>query len=265
MYTTIYTTPNSYKLISMRTLLTFISLSFTLMVYSQEPISSPDVEQYDTHRISSFSAGLELQTKYLWRGIEYGTAPTLFPSISYSTGGLYVYAMGGYAWNGSHQEVDFGISYTFSGISLGINDYYYPTEVGDTDHYFNYKGRSTGHWFEAALTYTPEKIPVWATVSTYFAGADKNPTNGKQAWSSYMEIGGQYDFKEEMNLSLAIGAALNKSFYNDYEHGFSVCNIALKYTKTFHYGYFTIPLGTTFVVNPYKNKIFLSFNAGISF
>lgn len=28
---------------------------------------------------SPFSASLELSTKYMWRGIEYGTAPTVFP------------------------------------------------------------------------------------------------------------------------------------------------------------------------------------------
>lgn len=34
---------------------------------------------------SPFSASLELSTKYMWRGIEYGTAPTVFPMIGYNT------------------------------------------------------------------------------------------------------------------------------------------------------------------------------------
>lgn len=55
--------------------------------------------------LSHFTASLELQTKYVWRGIEYGTAPTLFPSLSYSTAGFNAYVMGGYSWNGSHSEV----------------------------------------------------------------------------------------------------------------------------------------------------------------
>ena len=59
---------------------------------------------------SPFSASLELSTKYLWRGIEYGTAPTVFPMIGYNTPGFNVFAMGGYAIDGSHQEVDLGVS-----------------------------------------------------------------------------------------------------------------------------------------------------------
>lgn len=215
--------------------------------------------------LSHFSAGLELQTKYVWRGIEYGTAPTIFPTLSYSIEGFSVYGMGGYAWNGSHAEVDMGVSYSRWGITLGINDYYYPTSVGETDHYFNYKGKETGHWFEGTLTYSPEIIPVWATLSTYFAGADKRPDSGKQAWSTYAEIGGSYDFKYDMHISLAVGAALNKSFYNDYEHGFSVCNVNLRYGKDFTAGAFTFPLGVSFVINPFKNKTYFSFNGGVYF
>ena len=60
---------------------------------------------------SPFSASLELSTKYMWRGIEYGTAPTVFPMIGYNTHGFNAFAMGGYAIDGSHQEVDLGVSY----------------------------------------------------------------------------------------------------------------------------------------------------------
>lgn len=222
-------------------------------------------DEGDNQKTSHFTASLELQTKYMWRGIEYGTAPTLLPSLSYSIAGFSVYGMGGYAWNGSHQEVDMGVSYTLAGFTLGVNDYFYPSAVGAGDDYFNYKGKETGHWFEGSLSYYPEKIPVWVLVSTYFAGADRNTTTGKQAWSSYAEIGGQYDFKNDMYINLAVGAALNKSFYNDYEHGFGVCNIALKYGKNFEFGKFTVPLSVSYIINPVKEKTFVTFSAGISF
>ncbi len=79
---------------------------------------------------SPFGLGLDLQTKYVWRGMEMMTedsAPVLFPSFNYSFKGLYVYAMGAYAVNGKYAEVDLGISYTWNGLSVGFNDYYYPT------------------------------------------------------------------------------------------------------------------------------------------
>lgn len=57
---------------------------------------------------SPFSASLELSTKYMWRGIEYGTAPTVFPMIGYNTHGFNAFAMGAYAIDDSYQEVDLG-------------------------------------------------------------------------------------------------------------------------------------------------------------
>lgn len=88
---------------------------------------------------SNFSASVEFTTKYMWRGIEYGTSPVFLPMLSYDYKGLNVYAMGGYATNGSHQEVDFGISYNYKWLTIGVNDYYYPTAVGEKDNYFVFK------------------------------------------------------------------------------------------------------------------------------
>lgn len=125
-------------------------------------------------RKSPFGLGLDLQTKYIWRGMEMmaqESSPVLFPSVNYSWNGLFVYAMGGYAVNGEYAEVDLGISYTLKGFTLGFNDYYYPTVDSNKDNYFG--GENTGHWLEATLTYAPEKIPVWITVSNFFYGADK--------------------------------------------------------------------------------------------
>lgn len=215
-------------------------------------------------RASNFSLAMELTSKYMWRGIEYGTSPVLFPTIAYSTGGFYAYAMGGYAINGSHQEVDMGISYTLSDFTLAVNDYYYPTEVGAGDQYFNFRSAETGHWAEATLSYTPSRLPFWILVSSYFAGADKN-ADGDQAFSSYAEIGLHYDFLQDSQLSLAVGAALNDSFYNDYEGGFSICNIHAKYTYNAQIGSFTLPLSASYIINPYREKSFVTFSAVFGF
>ena len=98
---------------------------------------------------SPFTASLELSTKYMWRGIEYGSAPTVFPMIVYNTHGFNAFVMGGYAIDGSHQEVDLGVSYTASEFTVGVSDYYYPSSVGEKDQYFKLSNRETGHWVEA--------------------------------------------------------------------------------------------------------------------
>lgn len=221
---------------------------------------------------SPFGLGLDIQTKYIWRGMEMMTedaAPVLFPSVSYSYRGLCLYAMGGYAINGKYAEVDLGISYTWdSGIGIALNDYYYPTVDSSEDKYLG-GGKHTGHWLEAVLSYTPDRIPFWTTLSNFFYGADKYLTDKgreKQAYSTYLELGTYYDFLHSNRISLVLGSAFNKSCYNGYEHGFSVCNIELKYTYNvgFKSGW-TLPLNVAYIYNPVFDKSYVNFTANFAF
>ena len=214
---------------------------------------------------SDFHLNLELSTKYMWRGIEYGTNPVAFPSVNYSHKGFNAFVMGAYAFDGSHKEVDYGLSYTLGWFTLGASDYYFPTEVGEKDNYFDYKSHSTGHSVEAYLNVMPTKFPMWLTLSTYVHGADKK-LNGDQAFSSYAELGYRHDFTENQNVSLAVGANLNKSFYTDYESGFNVVNIAMKYAVNVPIGKsFKLPLSASYILNPYKKKSFFTFSLYYSY
>lgn len=220
---------------------------------------------------SPFGLGLDVQTKYVWRGMEMMTedsAPVLFPSINYSYSGLYVYAMGGYAINGKYAEVDLGASYTVNGFTIGFNDYYYPTVDSQQDDYLG-GGKHTGHWLEGTLTYAPDKIPFYATLSNFFYGADKyvnSKGEEKQAYSTYLELGTYYDFLGNNRVSFTMGAAFNKSCYNGYEHDFSVCNLEFKYTYivSFKSGW-KLPLNVAYIYNPVFDKSFVNLTANFAF
>lgn len=216
---------------------------------------------------SNVHLGIDLQTKYIWRGMEMMTedaAPVVFPQINYQYNGLYAYVMGGYAINGKYSEVDLGLSYTYKWLTIGVNDYYYPTTVTPKDQYFNFKSRETGHWFEGVVTVAPENIPAYLTVSNFFAGADKKG-DGKQAYSTYAEIGGHYDFLNDHSLSLAVGAAFNESCYNGYARDFSVCNIELKYTYSLALKNITLPLSVAYIINPVYEKSHVNLTASFAF
>lgn len=239
-----------------------------------------ELSEQDNHREklqgSNFHLGLDLQTKYVWRGMEMipdDSAPVLFPAINYQWAGLYVYAMGGYAINGKYAEVDMGISYTWKGLTVGFNDYYYPTLDGKKDEYFT-GGKHTGHWLEACVTYAPEKIPIWITASNFFYGYDKNriydsdgnEISAKQAYSTYFEIGAYYDFLNNNRISLAVGTTPDKSCYSDYQKNFAVCNIDLKYTYSVNFkSGWILPLNTEFIYNPVFDKPFINFIVNIVF
>ena len=217
---------------------------------------------------SNFHVQLDLQTKYVWRGMEMMTeesTPVLFPQLAYSYKGAYLYAMGGYSLNGKYAEVDLGVSYNWQWLTIGISDYYYPTLNGKKDHYFDFQKHSTGHWLDASLTIAPPKIPLQLTVSNFFAGADKLP-NGKQAYSTYAELSAWYNFLHHNRISLNVGATFNKSCYNDYAHGFGICNVEAKYTYTVHFkNQWTLPLHVAYIVNPVFEKSFVNFTASIGF
>jgi len=223
--------------------------------------------QENSKLTSDFHLNIDLQTKYIWRGMEMMTvdaAPVVFPQLNYQNKGMYAYVMGGYAINGKYSEVDMGISYTSNWLTVGINNYYYPTTTTAEDKYFNLNSHETGHWFEGVVTIAPEKIPAYITISNFFAGADKD-SNGKQAYSTYTELGGYYGFANDHRLSLAIGAALNKSCYNGYAHNFSICNIELKYTYNLAMKTITLPLNVSYIINPVYEKSHVNLTTSFSF
>lgn len=231
----------------------FLFLSVVFLLYFSLAHSQSSLKS------SKIAFSLELSGKYVWRGMEYGTAPVAFPMLSYNYKGFNVFAMGAYAVNGSHQEVDWGVSYVYRGITVGLSDYYYPSSVGKKDIYFKCSNHSTGHSVEAYLMFVPQKFPLWFTLSTYVYGLDKK-INGSQAFSSYMEAGYTYNFNENNALSLVCGASLNKSFYTDFEQGVNVINVTLRYATAFQLGNFKLPVSASYILNPYRNKSFFTFS-----
>lgn len=241
-------------------------LFFILLLLPFVNISANEKGQHSIK--SNFHLGVDIQTKYVWRGMEMMTsssAPVVFPQINYQNKGFYIYAMGGYALNGKYAEVDLGISYTWKWLTVGVNDYYYPSTETGTDRYFNFDHQDTGHWLEGVITLAPEKIPAYLTVSNFFYGADKT-VSGKQAYSTYVELGGYYDFGDSNRLSLILGTACNSSCYNGYAHGFGICNIELKYTYSvlFKNGW-SLPLNVSYIINPVMEKAFVNFTTSLAF
>ncbi len=253
----------------MKIILLFWAFAISTFTFAQNNVmfkNSNQEQEVEQARESHFHLGLDLQTKYVWRGMEMMTseaAPVVFPQINYQYGGLYVYVMGGSSINGKYSEVDMGVSCTYKWLTIGLNDYYYPTVDSQFDQYFNFKNTDTCHWLEGVITIAPDKVPFYLTVSNFFAGADKN-LEGKQAFSTYAELGGHYDFLNDHSLSLAVGAAFNKSCYNAYVHQFGICNIELKYTYNLAIGGLSIPVSAAYMVNPVFNKTFVNFTASLA-
>lgn len=208
-------------------------------------------------RDTPLSVSLELATRYVWRGLQYGDAPVAFATLGYTYKGFYAYAMGAYAFNSSHQEVDLGVTYTWKWLTIGASDYFFPSAAGEKDKYFNFNRHTTGHSIETYITASPFSFPLWITASVYPWGNDYRP-DGKQAYSAYAEIGYKYRFKGPHAISAICGAALNKSFYNDYTTGFSIVNVSARYDTAFRFGSFELPVSASYILNPWKGKSYFT-------
>lgn len=240
-----------------------------LNISAQESANNGETTQ---KKQSNFHFQADLQTKYIWRGMEMqieDAAPVIFPQINYQSNGLYAYVMGGTALNGKYSEFDFGVSYNKKWLTVGLNDYYYPAVDNIEDQYSNFKKGETGHWVEGFVTISPENIPAYMTVSNFFYGADRYfDDNGeeKQAYSTYVELGTWYDFADDHKLAFTAGLACNKSCYNGFEHGFGVCNLELKYTYSLKFkNGWSLPLSAAAICNPVYNKTFMNFSTSITF
>jgi hypothetical protein len=137
----------------------------------------------------SFSAGADLVSSYVWRGVPQDLSnkqsPNLQPYASFNYGKLTIGAWGSTSFTGSVKEVDLYATFAFSSkFALTLTDYNW---TFTPNSYFKL-GAGTDHVFEATLAYTGgESFPISASVNTMFAGADKN-TSGDQAYSTYIEV-----------------------------------------------------------------------------
>ena len=198
---------------------------------------------------------VDLGYRYMWRGFSNGDAPVAMPTIGYSKGGFDVYAWGAFAFDDTYREINIGVSYSFSNFTLELVDYFYPWPGSD---FFNFSKHSTTHTIEAIATYEPVAVPMHFTVGSIIFGDDKK-WNGKNAFSTYAEMGYTHEFNEKNSLSGVVGAALNKSFYNDYGKDFNLVNLTAAYTRVFSFWKFDeFPVTASYTYNPYLEKSYFN-------
>lgn len=210
------------------------------------------------------SAGADLVSSYIWRGQDLGSS-AIQPSLGIGYKGLKLAAWGSYGLTDKDdtKELDFTLSYSTSGFSVGATDYY--CIVNGADYaglkYFMYEAHKTAHVFEAFLGYDFGVASL--TWYTNFAGADGLTSSGKRAYSSYVEAVAPFKLGG-LDMSFTAGVVpYETSFYSE-AHGFAVTNLVLKATKELKITpSFSLPLFASITANPSSSKCYLT--AGISF
>lgn len=118
----------------------------------------------------NFSVGVDVVSRYIWRGIDAADAPSMQPSMTLSVGGLSVGTWGSYSLSNNltqGDEIDLWLGYTHplsSGGSLGLlfTDYYFPNAGGGFSNYKNYDALEGpgAHVLELGAVLTPPSVPI---------------------------------------------------------------------------------------------------------
>jgi len=82
------------------------------------------VRAQEEEKNSPISIGVDLMSRYVWRGTDYGSSPSIQPSLELGLGGFALGVWGAYTTNlPGVQELDLYATYTFSDIVTIDRDY----------------------------------------------------------------------------------------------------------------------------------------------
>jgi hypothetical protein len=196
------------------------------------------------------SAGVDLVSKYVWRGVSQGVGASIQPALGLSYKGFSLGAWGSVSSNPVPYELDFSAGYSVGGFSIGITDYYWNGAEGS---FFDY--HADNHLFEGNLAFTfSEKFPLTLSWNTFFAGRMDQDESGKQQYSTYIEAA--YDFSlGGLDFTASIGAAPWDSYAwlvpVNGKKGFQISSISLLGSKTIEITpTFSIPLFVQCIFSP---------------
>jgi uncharacterized protein (TIGR02001 family) len=170
-------------------------VSLSVVVLSAAPATSQDALET--------SAGVDIVSKYVWRGVTQGAGASLQPSLALGYKGFSFGAWGSVSFaNPQPYEFDLSLGYSVGGFSVGVTDYYWNGHAGSFFGYY-----IDNHLFEGNLAFKfGEKLPLTLSWNTFFAGNMDKDAEGKQSFSTYIEAA--YDFSVGgLDFTASIGAA----------------------------------------------------------
>jgi len=211
--------------------------------------NTAEVKAQEEEKNSPISIGVDLMSRYVWRGTDYGSSPSIQPSIEFATGGFALGFWGAYTTNlPGVQELDLYASYTIQEmVTIGLTDYFFPDEIFGYD-YFETRRDSSGHVLEGFASFNgTENLPLTFLMGVNFYNDSHN--------SVYFEVG--YGFSI-FDVFLGMGNGIYTT-----DNNFNLVNIGITASKTIQLTEkFGLPLSTSFIMNPEAKAVHLVF--GIS-
>ena len=234
----------------------FIIIALLLM-----PLVSKATEK---ESLFSWSANATLTSNYLWRGLYCG-GPSLQLDATVDYAGFYAnmwWNVGATDWtfSGFNPEVDVQIGFSRWGLNINYLHCFYfdkhpngaPTRFFDFGNYARGEGGTTGEW---RVSYrVSDKIPLSCLLACRTFSRDGYVVDGelKRAYSSYVELGYDFDLTQDWLLAARVGVTPWKSLYTRYQGDFAVTMVQLKLTKTWPLAYGTMTAFANAMLQPWQ-------------
>ena len=166
------------------------------------------------------SAGLDLVSRYQWRGLVLSGSPAVQPFLELQTGGFVMGAWGSASLQADDwQETDLYVGYRLGSFSLMVFDYFMYREQ-DQEDFFNYHPDRSAHVLELIASYEgSDKLPLRLLAGWNFYGADPDRSlYGEAAW---MGQSGNLDWE------LFAGYTPSRGYYHEDRKGFTHAGASL--------------------------------------
>ena len=215
------------------------------------------------------SFGADLVSRYVWRGFDFGQSAAAQPYIELTSGDFTVGTWGSFGISdASSNELDLYASYAFGPITVGVTDYYFPTDAPDIgvtggSDYFNFDDGGDGaHYIEPFVSYDGgDAIPLGITIAPMLYNDPE--------FSTYIEASTGFEVSG-VELGLALGSLVvldeddvdGSALYGTSKTA-TVTNIMLSAGREIPItDQFSLPVFGQYIVNPETERAFLLF--GIS-
>jgi hypothetical protein len=212
------------------------------------------IAQNDKSDSIDFNGGIDLMSRYVWRGLDFGNCPSIQPYVEADYKGYKLGAWGAYKTTGQGwQETDLYLTKSFEHVTFAVWDYYsYNDTVGGD--FFNIKKETTPHMLELQVILNGgEKLPLKLLGSWFFYGAAPEK-------SFYVELSYSTELANGNSLDFFCGMTPQKGYYASKT---AVVNLGLKYAKSVQVTEkFSLPVQISLVMNPDQKQLYLV--AGIS-
>ena len=244
-------------------------------------VSAEEKQSVEKVNKLEWSAGATMTSNYIWRGLYCG-GPSLQLDATIGYAGFYAnmwWNVGATDWTftGFNPEVDLQIGFARWGLNINYLHCFYfdqysdgtPTRFFDFSNYPRGGGGTTGEW---RISYrVSDKIPLSCLVAFRTLGRDgyyedaslqfserpmgyslEKKGELKRAYSTYIELGYDFDLTQDWLLAARVGVTPAKSLYTRFQGDFAVTMLQLKLTKTWTLDYGAMTAFANLMLQPWQ-------------